>query len=125
MCLTMHEYDVNTKLCSFVSLCSSVVAIAYLIVVGHGVDSQIACAVMRMLVRMTVFGYLFLFRELEEVEGSEQEQGPHQKNKQNFINLLHKAPYHKTPEKYLLSPVQAQGTITESAGCTFYTIPES
>ena len=46
MCLTMCEYDVNTKLCSFLSLCSSVVAMAYLIIVwGVLVDSWIACAV--------------------------------------------------------------------------------
>ena len=60
MCLTMRGYDINTKLCSFVSLWSSVVAMAYLVVVWAVLVNG---AVMRMLVRMTLFktsGYLFL-----------------------------------------------------------------
>ena len=93
----MREYDVNTKFCSFVSLCSSVVAMAYLIVVCMGVlvDSWIACAVMRMLVRMTVFktsDYLFLFRELPRKRRTKvvNKNKVLIMNNQNFINLLHK-----------------------------------
>ena len=62
---------------------------------GVLVDSWIACAVMRMLVRMTVFktsDYLFLFRELPRKRRTKvvNKNKVLIMNNQNFINLLHK-----------------------------------